>query len=63
MTREQWTLALTLAASSYSVGTIWMVQTGYRLWPYVSPGDFQGLSPGLVVKTHTGRLSGGGRRA
>lgn len=40
MNRAQWMLVLTLAASSYSVGTIWMVQAGYRLWPYVAPGDF-----------------------
>jgi hypothetical protein len=40
MNRAQWTLVLTLAASSYSIGTIWMVQAGYRIWPYVAPGDF-----------------------
>jgi hypothetical protein len=41
MNKAQWTLVLTLAASSYSVGTIWMVQIGYLLWPYVAPGDFK----------------------
>jgi len=40
MSKSQWMLLLTLAASSYDVGTIWMVQIGYRLWPYVAPNDF-----------------------
>lgn len=40
MGKAQWMLVLTLAASSYSVGTIWMVQAGYRIWPYVAPADF-----------------------
>jgi hypothetical protein len=40
MSKAQWILLLTLAASSYDVGTIWMVQIGYRLWPYVAPADF-----------------------
>ncbi len=39
--KSQWVLVLTLAASCYSVGTIWMVQIGYLLWPYVAPGDFK----------------------
>ena len=40
MTRAEWVLVLTLAASFYNVGTIWMVQMGYRLWPYLAPSDF-----------------------
>ena len=40
MNKAQWTLILTFAASFYSVGTIWMTQFGWRLWPYVAPGDF-----------------------
>jgi len=31
---------MTFAASFYGVGNIWMTQLGWRLWPYVSPGDF-----------------------
>jgi hypothetical protein len=38
--KAQWTLVATLAASLYDVGTIWMTQFGWRLWPYVAPGDF-----------------------
>lgn len=40
MSKAQWMLLLAVAASSYSVGTIWMVQTGYRLWPLVGPAEF-----------------------
>jgi hypothetical protein len=40
MTKAEWALLATLAASSYDVGTILMVQIGYRLWPYVAPADF-----------------------
>lgn len=40
MTRAQWVLLTTLAASFYGVGNIWMTQFGWRLWPYVAPADF-----------------------
>lgn len=40
MNTSQWVLLLTFAAASYNVGTIWMTQVGWRLWPYVAPGDF-----------------------
>ncbi len=40
MSKAQWVLILTLAASFYDVGTIWMTQFGWRLWPCVAPGDF-----------------------
>lgn len=40
MNRSQWVLIMTFAASFYNVGTIWMTQFGWRLWPYVAPGDF-----------------------
>jgi hypothetical protein len=38
--KAEWILTIAFAASVYSVGTIWMTQMGYRLWPYVAPGDF-----------------------
>lgn len=40
MTKAQWVLTITLAASFYSVGNIWMTQFGWRLWPYVAPAEF-----------------------
>lgn len=40
MNKAQWVLMITFAASFYSVGTIWMTQFGWRLWPYVAPDDF-----------------------
>ena len=40
MNKSQWVLITTFAASFYSVGTIWMTDFGWRLWPYVAPGDF-----------------------
>lgn len=40
MSKAQWVLIATFAASFYSVGTIWMTQFGWRLWPYVAPDDF-----------------------
>jgi hypothetical protein len=40
MNKAQWALLLTFAARFYSVGTIWMTHVGWRLWPYVGPGDF-----------------------
>lgn len=40
MNKAQWILMATFAASFYNVGTIWMTQFGWRLWPYVSPSDF-----------------------
>jgi hypothetical protein len=40
MTKAQWVLMTTFAASFYNVGTIWMTQFGWRLWPYVAPNDF-----------------------
>ena len=40
MSRAQWILIFTLAASFYDAGTIWMTQFGWRLWPYVAPADF-----------------------
>ncbi|MGI8691034.1 MAG: hypothetical protein ACR2M3_20835 [Thermomicrobiales bacterium] len=33
-------LLITLAASCYSVGTIWMVQVSWRLFAYVGPAEF-----------------------
>ncbi len=41
MTRAQGILLASFAASFYNVGTIWMTQFGWRLWPYVAPGDFE----------------------
>jgi hypothetical protein len=40
MTKAQWVLIITFAASFYGVGNIWMTQLGWRLWPYVAPSDF-----------------------
>ena len=40
MNRAQWVLITTFAASMYGVGNIWMPQLAWRLWPYVSAGDF-----------------------
>ena len=40
MTKAQWVLIITLAASFYGVGNIWMTQFGWRLWTYVAPADF-----------------------
>jgi hypothetical protein len=40
MNKAQWILMTTFAASFYSVGTIWMTEFGWRLWPYVAPSDF-----------------------
>jgi hypothetical protein len=40
MSRAQWILIASFAASFYNVGTIWMTQFGWRLWPYVAPVDF-----------------------
>src|SRR5579862_5319325 len=40
MNKAQWVLLTTFAASFYGVGNIWMTQFGWRLWPYVAPGDF-----------------------
>jgi hypothetical protein len=40
MNKAQWVLMTTFAASFYSVGTIWMTQFGWRLWPYVAADDF-----------------------
>lgn len=40
MTKAQWILMSSFAASFYNVGTIWMTQFGWRLWPYVAPDDF-----------------------
>ncbi len=42
MSKAEWLLILTFAASLYDVGTIWMTQFGWRLWPYVAPDDFAG---------------------
>jgi hypothetical protein len=42
MTRAQWILMTSFAASFYNVGTIWMTQFGWRLWTYVRPEDFEG---------------------
>jgi hypothetical protein len=41
MTRAQGILLASFAASFYNVGTIWMTQFGWRLWPYVAPNDFE----------------------
>ncbi len=40
MNRSQWVLMVTLAATFYGVGNIWMTELGWRLWPYVAPADF-----------------------
>jgi hypothetical protein len=40
MTRAQWVLITTFAATFYGVGNIWMTQFGWRLWTYVAPDDF-----------------------
>jgi hypothetical protein len=40
VTRSQWILITTFAASFYGVGNVWMTQFGWRLWPYVAPNDF-----------------------
>ncbi len=40
MNRSQWVLIITLAATFYGVGNIWMTEFGWRLWPYVAPADF-----------------------
>lgn len=40
MSTAQWILVTTFAASFYNVGTIWMTQIGWGLWPYVAPDDF-----------------------
>jgi hypothetical protein len=36
----RWVLLITLAASFYSVGTIWETQMSYGLWAVVGPADF-----------------------
>ena len=36
----RWVQLITLAASCYNVGTIWMTQFGYRLWALIKPGEF-----------------------
>ncbi len=40
MNKAQWVLVVTFATCFYNVGTIWMTQFGWRLWPYVAPDDF-----------------------
>ena len=35
-----WVQMVSLAASCYNVGTIWMTQFGYRLWAHIKPGEF-----------------------
>ena len=40
MNKSQWVLMITFATCAYNVGTIWMTQFGWRLWPYVAPNDF-----------------------
>jgi len=40
MSRAQWVLMMTFATSFHNIGTIWMAQFGWRLWPYVAPTDF-----------------------
>jgi hypothetical protein len=40
MSRAQWVLMTTFAATFYGVGNIWMTQFGWRLWTYVAPDDF-----------------------
>lgn len=39
-TIARWVQIVSLAASSYNVGTIWMTQFGYRLWAHIKPGEF-----------------------
>jgi hypothetical protein len=41
MSKAQWILIVTFAASFYGVGNIWMTQFGWRLWPYVGANDFE----------------------
>ncbi len=36
----RWVQIISLAASCYNVGTIWMTQFGYRLWAHIKPGGF-----------------------
>ena len=45
MSKAQWILIASFAASFYNVGTIWMTQFGWRLWPYVAPSDFEKYHP------------------
>jgi hypothetical protein len=35
-----WVQIISMAASSYNVGTIWMTQLGYRLWVHIQPEKF-----------------------
>ncbi|GAC1505731.1 MAG: hypothetical protein NVS2B12_19590 [Ktedonobacteraceae bacterium] len=37
----RWLQLISLAASCYNVGTIWMTQLGYRLWARIKPGEFE----------------------
>jgi hypothetical protein len=52
----QWTLLLMFAASFYNVGTIWSPQMGWRLWPYVAPGDFRHIPWRVVEDDQASRL-------
>lgn len=49
MTKAQWVLMTTFAASFYGVGNIWMTQFGWRLWPYVAPSDFSAPRPSIEL--------------
>jgi len=40
MTKAQWILIVTFAATFYGTGNIWMTQFGWRLWTHVDPKDF-----------------------
>ena len=40
MSKQQWVLTITFAASWYNVGTIWMTHVAWRLWTHVAPADF-----------------------
>lgn len=39
-TIARWVHIISLAASCYNVGTIWMTQFGYRLWVHIKPEEF-----------------------
>ena len=57
MNKAQWVLLTTLAASFYGVGNIWMTQLGWRLWPYVSPGEFAAYHNACQARFLQSRIS------
>ncbi len=58
MNKAQWVLLTTLAASFYGVGNIWMTQLGWRLWPYVSPGEFAAYHNACQARFQQSRIFG-----